>query len=775
MQRLVDTLVAEQAELAGKDDEASRTRHAKLTSDLTQLRGILQLRGAVPAGESPMLPPSPRASDAADRVFAAIDADGDGVITRDEFATALSAPSPLHNAAQPEPRRAAARQAAAAPPASPIGALQKAAPAPQPEPEPAPAPVLAPEPTLAALSSALSAAPAPRPDRGSPYQGGAPRTKSKLVTNFDAFWSDAAAGKDTSAMLSPAPQPAPYRAAEQVVRRDPLPRDAPSPDGRPPSPDAVAGRKLAAEVGAIIERHNIDIVAAFDSFDRDGDRTIDPAELSAGLKRVMPGLTAEQLDWLLQVCDTDHNGVIDFFEFAEQVGGMRRAAAAAESLARKSAAFWGEGEPARFPGDDEAAGPPLLPSRSEATEAAKARVAEAAKARAAQRSGDAARLAAAETGAAAEAGANGGAGAELVGEWVRVFYDDGAPRVGQVVGYSADSASYEVAWISEPAGWVADLRPEDYEVLTESAARAAPKTSASAAAARPRVASETAEAVLEKQSLVLAAPAAEPEEAASEQGNAMDAFIARTQGPPAESAAAPVAAPTAAEPQDPEMSLASWSRERPDTEAAGGAAPGGDGAEVGPGVGQLLAGSPTLQRQWDALGSADEAFSALDTDGDGVITAMEFAAAFRGDESRRLSALPPAGFGPARRLSPRSGRDALREQQLETSLREKAAVAARLAGAKAVLQPGSAQLERDRARRAAMTRTNESLMSTVSVSHHDIATSGLHSSQDASDIVADRRRWPRRDRSGTPPSWLHHRPHPAGERHLPSSSVIDGS
>ena len=52
----------------------------------------------------------------------------------------------------------------------------------------------------------------------------------------------------------------------------------------------------------------------------------------------------------------------------------------------------------------------------------------------------------------------------------------------------------------------------------------------------------------------------------------------------------------------------------------------------------------------------------------------------------------------------------MREQQLETSLREKAAVAARLAGAKAVLQPGSAQLERDRARRAAMTRTNESLM-----------------------------------------------------------------
>ena len=724
MQRLVDTLVAEQAQLAGKDDEASRTRHAKITSDLTQLRGILQLRGAVPAGESPMLPPSPRASDAADRVFAAIDADGDGVITRDEFATALSAPSPLHNAAQPEPRRAAARQAAAAPPASPIGALQKAAPAPQPEPEPAPAPVLAPEPTLAALSSALSSAPAPRPDRGSPYQGGAPRTKSKLVTNFDAFWSDAAAGKDTSAMLSPAPQPAPYRAAEQVVRRDPLPRDAPSPDGRPPSPDAVAGRKLAAEVGAIIERHNIDIVAAFDSFDRDGDRTIDPAELSAGLKRVMPGLTAEQLDWLLQVCDTDHNGVIDFFEFAEQVGGMRRAAAAAESLARKSAAFWGEGGSARFPGDDEAAGPPLLPSRSEATEAAKARVAEAAKARAAQRSGDAARLAAAEAGAAAAAGANGGAGAELVGEWVRVFYDDGAPRVGQVVGYSADSASHEVAWISEPAGWVADLRPEDYEVLTESAARAAPKTSASAAAARPRVASQTAEAVLEKQSLVLAAPAAaepaaagtlqladrsaEPEEAASEQGNAMDAFIARTQGPTAETAAAPVAAPTAAEPQDPEMSLASWSRERPDTEAAGGAALGGDGEEVG-GVGQLLARSPTLQRQWDALGGADEAFSALDTDGDGVITATEFAAAFRGDESRRLSALPPAGFGPAR-LSPRSGRDALREQQLETSLREKAAVAARLAGAKAVLQPGSAQLERDRARRAAMTRTNETLM-----------------------------------------------------------------
>jgi len=35
--------------------------------------------------------------------------------------------------------------------------------------------------------------------------------------------------------------------------------------------------------------------------------------------------------------DSDGNGVIDYYEFAEQVGGMRRATAASKSLAKKAA------------------------------------------------------------------------------------------------------------------------------------------------------------------------------------------------------------------------------------------------------------------------------------------------------------------------------------------------------------------------------------------------------------------------------------------------------
>ena len=40
---------------------------------------------------------------------------------------------------------------------------------------------------------------------------------------------------------------------------------------------------------------------------------------------------------LLRMVDSDGNGVIDYYEFAEQVGGMRRATAASKSLAKKAA------------------------------------------------------------------------------------------------------------------------------------------------------------------------------------------------------------------------------------------------------------------------------------------------------------------------------------------------------------------------------------------------------------------------------------------------------
>ncbi len=53
---------------------------------------------------------------------------------------------------------------------------------------------------------------------------------------------------------------------------------------------------VAEEVRTLFARNNVDIIAAFESFDRDGNRTIDPTEFRTGLTDLNIGLSAAQID-----------------------------------------------------------------------------------------------------------------------------------------------------------------------------------------------------------------------------------------------------------------------------------------------------------------------------------------------------------------------------------------------------------------------------------------------------------------------------------------------
>ena len=59
--------------------------------------------------------------------------------------------------------------------------------------------------------------------------------------------------------------------------------------------EARAARHVAEEVRTLFARNNVDIIAAFESFDRDGNRTIDPTEFRTGLTDLNIGLSAAQI------------------------------------------------------------------------------------------------------------------------------------------------------------------------------------------------------------------------------------------------------------------------------------------------------------------------------------------------------------------------------------------------------------------------------------------------------------------------------------------------
>ena len=97
----------------------------------------------------------------------------------------------------------------------------------------------------------------------------------------------------------------------------------------------VANQKLASDLKQTFLRNKVDLLEAFERFDADGSRSIDPSEFRQGLKALDLGLHDNQITGLLSVIDSDGNGQIDYFEFAESFG-MRRATAASKSLAKRA-------------------------------------------------------------------------------------------------------------------------------------------------------------------------------------------------------------------------------------------------------------------------------------------------------------------------------------------------------------------------------------------------------------------------------------------------------
>lgn len=67
--------------------------------------------------------------------------------------------------------------------------------------------------------------------------------------------------------------------------------------------------------GQLTEQEKADIKAVFDSFDKDGNKSISSKELGAVMKACGQNLSKDQLDNLMKAVDTNNSGCIDFSEF----------------------------------------------------------------------------------------------------------------------------------------------------------------------------------------------------------------------------------------------------------------------------------------------------------------------------------------------------------------------------------------------------------------------------------------------------------------------------
>ena len=63
---------------------------------------------------------------------------------------------------------------------------------------------------------------------------------------------------------------------------------------------------------------------------------LSPSEFRDGLRALNIGISATQIESLLKQADSDGDGLVDYYEFAEQVGAVSRAKAASHSLAHSA-------------------------------------------------------------------------------------------------------------------------------------------------------------------------------------------------------------------------------------------------------------------------------------------------------------------------------------------------------------------------------------------------------------------------------------------------------
>ena len=78
-------------------------------------------------------------------------------------------------------------------------------------------------------------------------------------------------------------------------------------------------------LAASYTQHGVDLGALFARYDHNGDGTLSLEELHAVVERLVPGTVTEaQLRRLFAMIDRDHNGCIDYREFADFVAMRKR-------------------------------------------------------------------------------------------------------------------------------------------------------------------------------------------------------------------------------------------------------------------------------------------------------------------------------------------------------------------------------------------------------------------------------------------------------------------
>jgi hypothetical protein len=102
------------------------------------------------------------------------------------------------------------------------------------------------------------------------------------------------------------------------------------------APAAAATRGVAQDVHRLFEANNVDIVDAFEAFDDNNDGCVDPGEFRRGLHGLHIGISDAQIDQLLDLVDRNHDGEIDYYEFAQEIFGVSAAKAAGLSLEHKA-------------------------------------------------------------------------------------------------------------------------------------------------------------------------------------------------------------------------------------------------------------------------------------------------------------------------------------------------------------------------------------------------------------------------------------------------------
>ena len=80
-----------------------------------------------------------------------------------------------------------------------------------------------------------------------------------------------------------------------------------------------------ALLAASYTRHGTDLHSLFDHYDRNGDHMLSVEELHGVVQRSLPGIVTDaQLHRIIALMDADHDGSVNFKEFADYIGSRHK-------------------------------------------------------------------------------------------------------------------------------------------------------------------------------------------------------------------------------------------------------------------------------------------------------------------------------------------------------------------------------------------------------------------------------------------------------------------